>query len=79
MEEVIQLFKINQGQVNMNPKSNYLKNLAMFLVKIQESDNMKLKFQDQAHMNMKQQSLNMAVKNSQVMDLAQDQNLKTLI
>ena len=41
----------------------------MFLVKIQESDNMRLKFQDQAHINIKLQYLNMAVKNNQVMDL----------
>jgi hypothetical protein len=56
----------------MNPKLSYLKKLEMFLVKIRESDNMKLKFQDQDHMIMKMQSLNMEVKNNLAMDLAQN-------
>jgi hypothetical protein len=58
----------------MNPKFNYSKKLEIFLAKIQESDNMKLKFQGQAHMIMKMQSLNMEVKINLVMDLVQKYN-----
>ena len=58
----------------MNPKFSYLKRWEIFLVKIQESDNMKLKYRDQEHMIMKMQHLNMGVKNNLAMDLAQNHN-----
>lgn len=44
----------------------------MFLVKIQESDNTKQKFQGQDHMIMKMLSLNMEAKNNRAMDLVQN-------
>lgn len=69
MEEAIRLSKINQAQDNISLKFSYIRKLVVYLEKIQELDNIKQEFQDQDHITIKMQYLNMEVKMNRAMDL----------